>query len=342
MTADLIARARAGDSDAFGELVAPHRRELQVHCYRMLGSVADAEDAVQETLLAAWRGLGGFAERSSVRTWLYRIATRRCLNARRASSRRPQPAGPPPAGGPLPGVDLPEPTGRAEVVWLEPYPDALLAGLPDTTPGPDARYEATEAISLAFVTALQLLPPRQRAVLVLRDVLGYPAREVAGMLESTEESVTSALKRARAALRGRTGPAAARPLAGSPAERDLVDRLTAAFAAGDVAGLVALLADDVRLVMPPVPLEFTGRDLAARFHAVVTFREDRRYRAVPTRANGQPALGLYLAGPAGGWQPNALMVFTVLSTPDGPRVTTMTRFTPAHFPRFVLPPTPPT
>jgi len=200
VTADLIAWARAGDGEAFRQLIEPYRRELQVHCYRILGSVQDAEDALQETLLAAWRGLGGFEGRASIRTWLYQVATSNCLKALRSASRRPRMDWPPP------GIDLPEPTRLGEISWLEPYPDVLLEGLADSAPGPEARYEATEAISLAFITALQLLPPRQRAVLILRDVLGFHAREAAQMLDSSEESVTSALKRARATLQHRLPP----------------------------------------------------------------------------------------------------------------------------------------
>src|SRR5205823_1670550 len=177
VTADLISRARAGDGTAFGVLTEPYRRELQVHCYRMLGSLADAEDALQDTLLAAWQGIGGFEGRSSLRTWLYRIATNRCLNARRSASRRPARA------WDIPGVEPPEPTRLGEVVWLEPFPDALVDGAIDLPLGPEARYEQTESISLAFVTALQVLPPRQLAVLILRDVLGFHASEVAGMLD---------------------------------------------------------------------------------------------------------------------------------------------------------------
>src|SRR5215469_3565063 len=185
---DLIARARAGDGDAFRELTEPYRRELQVHCYRMLGSFQDAEDALQETLLGAWRGLGGFTEeRASLRTWLYKIATNRCLNAMRAARRRPA------KEWDVPDVEPPEPTRLGEVVWLQPYPDDLLEGAAGMPPGPEARYEQAEAISLAFVTALQVLPPRQVAVLILRDVLGYRASEVAGMLDTTVESVNSAL-----------------------------------------------------------------------------------------------------------------------------------------------------
>src|SRR5215216_7576091 len=219
VTGDLIARARAGDSDAFRQLTEPYRRELQVHCYRMLGSFQDAEDALQDTLLAAWQGLAGFAGRASLRTWLYRIATNQCLNARRAASRRPA------KEWDVPKVEPPEPTRLGEVVWLEPYPDAPLEGAIDLPPGPEARYEQTEAISLAFVTALQVLPPRQLAVLILRDVLGFHANEVAEMLDSTVESVNSALKRARASLQHRRqttaehGPA---PAPGSTSEQALV------------------------------------------------------------------------------------------------------------------------
>src|SRR5262252_4265846 len=200
-SADLVFRARSGDNDAFRELTEPYRRELQVHCYRMLGSFQDAEDALQDTLLAAWQGLAGFEGRASVRTWLYRIATNRCLNALRTASRRPA------QEWNVPKIDPPEPTTGGEVVWLQPYPDALLDGAAGGPSGPEARYEQAEAISLAFVTALQLLPPRQLAVLVLRDVLGFHASEVAGMLGTTVESVTSALKRARASLQ-RQQPAA--------------------------------------------------------------------------------------------------------------------------------------
>jgi RNA polymerase sigma-70 factor (TIGR02960 family) len=171
VTADLICRARAGDGDAFRELTEPHLRELQLHCYRMLGSFADAEDALQDTLLAAWQGLAGFEGRASLRTWLYRIATNRCLDARRTASRRPA------KEWDVPGVEPPEPTRLGEVVWLQPYPDALLEDAIGVPPGPEGRYEQTEAISLAFVTALQILPPRQVAVLILRDVLGFHARE---------------------------------------------------------------------------------------------------------------------------------------------------------------------
>jgi RNA polymerase sigma-70 factor (TIGR02960 family) len=194
VSVELLSRARSGDQQAFGQLTDGYRQELQVHCYRILGSLQDAEDALQETLLGAWQALRTFEERASVRTWLYRIATNRCLNMLRAVNRRPQ------SDVRAFDVALPEPTRIGEAIWLQPYPDVLLEGLPDESPGPDARYEMRESVSLAFVAALQLLPPRQRVVLVLRDVLGFRAHEAAELLGSTESSVTNALKRARAAV----------------------------------------------------------------------------------------------------------------------------------------------
>jgi RNA polymerase sigma-70 factor (TIGR02960 family) len=336
VTTDPIARAQTGDGDAFGQLIEPYRRELQVHCYRILGSVQDAEDALQETLLAAWRGLDGFEGRSSVRTWLYKVATSRCLNALR-SGRRRNPAGGTSREFAAPEADLPPPTRLGEVVWLEPYPDLLLEGLADSAPGPEARYEASEAISLAFITALQLLPARQRAVLILRDVLGFRASEVAGMLDATEESVTSALKRARAAVQQRQQASAERepPLQPDSArEREFVARITRAYETGDVDDVVALLTNDVMLAMPPLPLEYQGRELAARFLAAVVFRQGRTFRLVPTRANGQLALAAYLPDPDTGIaHANSLLVLAL----EGGQIGVMTRFDPAVFPRFGLP-----
>jgi RNA polymerase sigma-70 factor (ECF subfamily) len=330
MSTELIAQARAGNGEAFRRLTDPHRRELLVHCYRFLGSVQDAEDALQDTLLAAWQGIGGFEERASLRTWLYRVATSRCLNALRTASRRPQ------MDWPSPDVEPPEPSRLGEVTWLEPYPDALLEGVPDDPPGPDARYESSEAISIAFVTALQLLPARQRAVLILRDVLGYHAREVADMLDTSVESVTSALKRARATLARRTDRSAQEPPppANSPAEQELVARLTRAYERGDVDGLVALLTEDVVVAMPPVPLEYQGRERAAVFHTRVTFRHGRTYDLVPTRANGQLAFGAYLRDPGGGARhAMGLLVFTL----SGDRISVVTRFDNSVLARFGLP-----
>jgi len=331
VTTDLIARAQAGDGEAFRQVVEPYRRELQLHCYRMLGSLQDAEDALQETLLSAWRGIGAFQGLASIRTWLYRVATNRCLNILRGTRRRP------PMETPPPDFQPPEPSRLGEVLWLEPYPDVLLEGVPDLSPGPESRYESRHAISLAFVTALQLLPPRQRAAVVLRDVLGFHAREVAEFLETTEESVTSALKRARGTLKRRLDEAADReppPAPDSPAERLLVAKLTHAYDTGDVDALVDLLTDDVWVTMPPLPLEYRGRDLAARFHASVAFRHGRTHRVVPTRANGQPAFGIYVRDPHGGSsRAIGLLVFTL----SGAHVSAITRFDNSVLPYFGLP-----
>jgi RNA polymerase sigma-70 factor (TIGR02960 family) len=325
----LIDRAQAGDSVAFEELVGPYQRELRVHCYRILGSLADAEDGLQETLMAAWRGIGGYEGRASIRTWLYRIATSRCLNLLRASRRRSTP------NPPSLDVPTPEPTRLGEVHWLEPFPDVLLEELPDRAAGPSARFESREAISLAFVTALQLLPPRQRVVLVLRDVLDFSAKEVADMLETTEQSVTSALKRARATL-ARDLPSAedVPPPPNSPAERELLDRFVQAFEENDVEGIVALMTEDAWLRMPPVPLEYQGRELAGSFFEMVAFRQGRQHRLIPTRANGQPAFGVYLVDPVS----DVAHVFGIfVVTLAGNQVSAITRFDNSALPRFGLP-----
>jgi RNA polymerase sigma-70 factor (ECF subfamily) len=328
-TADLISQARAGDGDAFRQLTELHRRELQVHCYRMLGSLQDAEDALQETMLAAWQSFSGFEERSSLRTWLYQIATNRCLNARRSASRRPA------KEWDVPKVEPPEPTRLGEVIWLEPYPDTLLEGAIDMPLGPEARFERTESISLAFVTALQTLPPRQLAVLVLRDVLGFHASEVADMLDSTVESVTSALKRARASLQRRRSAAAALeppPLPNSRSEDAIVGRFVSAWESADLEALVALLTDDVFMSMPPMPFEYEGRDAVARFCAGI-FGSGRRFDLVPTRANGQPALGAYIRTPDG--ISHGVGLFVLALTSD--RICAMTRFDNSVLPWFGLP-----
>ncbi len=326
MNPELLERARAGDEAAFAELVAPHRRELHVHCYRILGSVQDAEDAVQESLLAAWRNLASFEQRASLRTWLYSIATNRSLNMLRAADRRPL------TEARLP-FELPEPTDTGEAVWLEPYPDVLLEDAVTAATSPEARYETKEAISLAFVTALQLMPARQRAVLILRDVLGFRASEVASMLETTEESVTSALKRARAALEQRLPKAEPPPEPRSADERRLVEQLTAAFETNDVEGIVALLADDVRLSMPPLPIEYRGLAHAANFLThIAALHHDRR--VLPSRANGQPALALYARDPGAAiYRALGLLVVSIA----GDRVSAITRFDTTLFARFGLP-----
>jgi RNA polymerase sigma-70 factor (ECF subfamily) len=327
--AELIARARGGDDDAFRALTEPHRRELQVHCYRMLGSLHDAEDALQDTLLSAWQGLNGFEGRASIRTWLYRIATNRCLDALRSARRRPAKA------WDIPGVEPPEPTRLGEVVWLEPYPDSLLEVAMGVPIGPEARYEQVESISLAFVTALQLLPPRQLAVLVLRDVLGFHANEVADMLDTTVESVTSALRRARANLQRRGSPTDERDPAPAPyslSEQALVAQFVRAYESADIDALVALLTDDVFMSMPPMPLEYEGRDVVAGFCAGI-LRPGRDFDLVATRANGQPAFGAYLRAATGIGHGTGLFVLTL----TGDRICAMTRFENSVFPWFGLP-----
>jgi RNA polymerase sigma-70 factor (TIGR02960 family) len=330
MTERLLRRARAGDQLAFRDLTDPFRRELQLHCYRILGSLQDAEDMLQETLLAAWRGLADFEGRASLRTWLYRIATNRCLNLLRSNSRRP--AKEVPMFEPPP----PTPTRSSEPLWLQPYPDVLLEGLPDSAPGPAARYELREAIALAFVAGLQRLPPLQRTALVLRDVLGFSAGESAAILETTEASVKGALQRARAALAGRQIDASRAPVPGSKQERELVGRFAEAFERGDVAAVVALLTDDAWVTMPPYPFEYQGKE------AITLFLEDRArvrgapLRLVPTRANGQPAFGCYLD------DPHAPVVrpfsFVVLAL-DGEQISAITAFAAdtSIFAQFGLP-----
>jgi RNA polymerase sigma-70 factor (ECF subfamily) len=319
---EAIQRARDGDGDAFGELTDPYRRELLVHCYRMLGSMHDAEDALQDTLTSAWRSLDQFEARASVRTWLYRIATNRCLNALRTRSRHPQDRVAPI----LPAI-APAPTRTGEPTWLEPFPDSYLADLPDEAPGPDARVSGREGIGLAFVAATQLLPARQRATLVLRDVLGYRAAEVAEMLETSEDSVTSALKRARATIadRQRPGVRDEAPLPESPRERHVVSRFTTAFENGDVGGMVALLTDDAWLTMPPAPARYDGPDAIGDFFDKVSFRNGRRFRTVVVRANHQPALVCYATEPAA---PVEILHGLVVLSLAGDRVAGMTRFMP--------------
>ena len=326
----MLSRARAGDGGAFRELTQPHHRELHVHCYRMLGSFQDAEEALQDTLLAAWQGLKGFEERASLRTWLYRIATNQCLNALRSASRRP------PKAWNRPEVEPPEPTRLGEVVWLEPFPDALLEETQAMQPGPEARYERAEAISLAFVTALQTLPPRQLAVLILRDVLGFHANEVADMLDTTVESVKSALKRARAGLQHRRPPTSHReppPAAGSPAEDAIVAKFVSAYESADLDALVALLTDDVFISMPPMPFEYEGRDLVAKFFRV-NFKAGGQFDNVRTRANGQPAFAKYVRDASGTLHMAGLVVLTL----SGDRICAVTGFEGGALPGFDLPP----
>ena len=329
VTERTLVRAHAGDEKAFRELTDPYRRELQLHCYRIVGSTQDAEDLLQETLLAAWRGLEQYTGSASIRTWLYRIATNRCVDWLRASARRPQ--------GPGPMTELPKPSRIAEPIWLEPYPDVLLEGIADEAPGPEARYETKEAMALAFVAGLQHLPPQQRAVLVLRDVHGFHATEVAETLDVSEAAVHSMLRRARAAFETRL-PAAGRdraPLPNSPSERDAIDRFAQAVESGDTDAVVASLTDDAWLTMPPEPYQYQGPTAIAAFLHDRALRRGAPLRLAPTRANGQPAFGCYLPCPHTEIaRAYGLLVITL----EGDRISAITWFADnSVFPHFGLP-----
>jgi RNA polymerase sigma-70 factor (TIGR02960 family) len=323
----LVAAAHAGDEAAFRRLTEPYARELHVHCYRMLGSIHDAEDAFQETMLRAWRHLASFQGRSLFRAWLYRIATNVCLAA---AARRPPD---PPMETPYP------PTPEGEATMLAPYPDALLDELPSTAPEPGARYDLHESVQLAFLASIQHLPPRQRAVLLLRDVLGFAATEVAELLDASTASVNSALQRARATLdrrhaEGRLGFGRTAPP--DDVERSLVQRYVDAWEAVDVTRLVSLLREDVLMTMPPAPLLFRGRQAIADFFSTVPAGGALdEIRLLPTRANRQPALGGYvLDRDAGVYHAYGLMVLTL----DGDAIAEITGFSdPSLFPLFGLP-----
>jgi RNA polymerase sigma-70 factor (ECF subfamily) len=329
VTERALTLALSGDENAFRELTEPYRHELQLHCYRIVGSTQDAEDLVQDTLLAAWRGLDQFTERASIRTWLYRIATNRSLDALRANARRPQRL--------EPLNNPPTPSRMTEPIWLEPYPDALLEGIADQAPGPEARYEHKEAIALAFVGGLQNLPPQQRAVLVLRDVLGFRAAEVAAFLDTSDAAVNSLLRRARAGLEGRL-PTAGRdraPMPNSPREREMVGQFANAIEDGDVDTVVALLTDDALLTMPPYPYEYQGGAAIGNFLRVRGERHETPLRLVPTRANGQPAFGCYFPCPQTDIaRAYGLMVLTLA----GSNIAGITFFADSSvFPQFGLP-----
>ncbi len=283
-----LEQARAGDEQAFRELIDPYRRELLAHCYRMLGSLTDAEDMLQETLLAAWRGLARFEGRSSLRSWLYSIATNTCLNALRASARRVPTE-------PSPPFQPPEPTQRDGIRWLQPYPDTLLEGIVDTAPGPEARYSQTEAIELAFVAGLQRMPPRQAAAILLRDVLGFGTEEVAAMLNTSQTAIKGTLQRGRAALKSRRDTAERQP-PGSEEERELARRFADAYVAADIDGVLTLLTDDAWLSMPPAPHQYHGRDAIRSFLEASFFnRGERNVYLIPGRANNQPSIASYLS-----------------------------------------------
>ncbi len=320
------------ERETFQHLVEPYRPEIQLHCYRMLGSLHDAEDLVQETFLRAWRGLDDFEGRTSLRSWLYRIATNACLNARRANARRvlPETHGPPADHAPLGAAD-------AEIAWLEPYPDAALEGIADVAPGPEARYEMREAVQLAFTAAIQELPPRQRAVLLLRDVLGWSAGETAALLDASAASVNSALQRARATLRQRfpSGRPGAQPV---PDDRQgrLLQRYVRTWEESDLDGFVALLREDAVLSMPPWRQWHVGRAAIRAFMAWV-WRPDRRrhHLLVPTAANRQPAFGHYRSESEGSeWRAFGIQVLTL----QDDAIASLTNFVDARlFAAFGLP-----
>jgi len=307
---DLLEAARGGDEHAFGRLVEPHRGELHAHCYRMLGSVHDAEDALQDAFLRAWRGLPRFEGRSSLRSWLYTIATNTCLTQIERRPKRVLPIDYGPATDPHVGPGEP----IVESVWLEPYPDEML-GVADGFAAPEARYEQRESVELAFIAALQHLPATQRAVLILREVLGFSAREVAETLETTVAAVNSALQRARAAVDERvpdqSQQATLRSL-GDDAVRDLVDRYVDAWERCDIEAFAAMLAEDATFAMPPLATWYQGREEIAIWAAGWPLSGDWRWRTVSVRANGQPALGFYAwDAEERGYLPFALNVLTL-------------------------------
>ncbi len=330
---ELLQAARDGDEEAYRRLVEPYHGELHAHCYRMLGSVHDAEDALQDALLRAWRGLRGFAGRGSARAWLYRIATNTCLDEiSRRPRRRVLPIDHGPPSDPRDGLGPP----LAETSWVEPYPSDEI-GLQDGFAAPDARFEQRESVELAFVAALQHLPPRQRAVLILREVLGFSAREVAELLETTVAGVNSALQRARHTaderLPARSQQATLRAL-GDERLRELVATYVDAWERGDVDTLVTMLAEEATITMPPMATWYRGTGAIVAFLSGWAFH-DRRWRLMPAIANGQLAVGCY------GWEEDRgaykACVLDVL-TLDGPRIAEITAFvTPDVFGRFGLP-----
>ena len=329
---ELLAAARGGDEEAFRRIVEPHRAELHAHCYRMLGSLHDAEDALQNVMLRAWRGLRRFEGRSATRAWLYKIATNVCLDAIGKRPKRVLPIdyAPPARTGDDPGEPL------SESVWVEPYPDERL-GLEDGRAAPEACYEQREAVELAFIAALQHLPPRQRAALILREVLGFSAREVAAALETTVASVNSALQRARKAVDERlpeqTQQATMRSL-GDERLRRVVEDFIDAFERGDIDAILNLLAEDATFTMPPYASWYRGREAIADSW-LMPGGPPPRLRYVPTRANGRLALATYQRD-EGGYVPIALDVLTL----DGPRIADVTAFRmPEAFRSFGLPDT---
>jgi RNA polymerase sigma-70 factor (ECF subfamily) len=319
---------------AFDDLVEPHRGELHAHCYRMLGSLHDAEDALQESLLRAWRAQDQLAERAALRPWLYRIATNVCLDAIKRRPKRVLPVD----YGPAAHSDQDPTEPIVESVWIEPYPDEVI-GVEDGYAAPDATYEQREAVELAFVAALQYLPPNQRAVLILRDVLGYSARETAEALGTTAASVNSALQRARVTVEDRLPERSQQAnlrLLGDEPTRRLAERYADAWSRRDLEAIAALLAEDVTFAMPPIPEWWRGRDTVLALNVRLS-PNCPESRCLPTRASGQPAFGWYAWSPEHGeWRASALEVITL----DGERISEITAFVDERLhPRFGLPET---
>jgi RNA polymerase sigma-70 factor (ECF subfamily) len=342
----VVAAARAGDEAAFGGLAERYRPELRVHCYRMLGSLEESEDLVQETLLRAWRGRGTYQGRSTFRAWLYRIATNACLDFLERHPRRPTQRS---LASAL-GVSVPLPKLPTEVPWLQPFPDQLLDAARATSPAPDAAVVAKETIELAFLAAIQHLPPRQRAVLILRDVMGWPATETAELLDLSVAAVKSALQRARATLKEHLPPRReewAPEADPTEAERNLLERYVDTFHRADFDGMAALLSEDVRQLMPPNPQWLAGRAALLELTAEVLDPAAEHYlgawRSLPTRANRQPAVAHYVQHPDApetrDLPPGAsygAQVLDVLRV-EGGKVVEITSFEPAVFPSFGLP-----
>jgi RNA polymerase sigma-70 factor (ECF subfamily) len=336
-TQSSLEAARRGDESAFAGLIEPHRAELHAHCYRMLGSAHDADDALQEVLLRAWRGIGRFEGRSSLRSWLYTIATNACLSQIERRPKRVLPIDYGAAAAPD------EPPGRpvVESVWIEPYPDELI-GLEDGYAAPEARYEQREGVELAFIAALQHLAANQRAVLILREVLGFSAKETADLLGTSVASVNSALQRARAAVDERIGEQTQQQtlrMLGDDEINEIVDRYVEAWESCDVDALTAMLAEDATFAMPPLATWYQGRDGIATWARLSSMSGAWRWRAVRTHANGQPALGFYAWDEdARAYLPFALTVLTL----RGAEVTNVTAFIarsidspdPASYERF--------
>jgi len=314
-------------SEDFARLADPFRGELLAHCYRMLGSVHDAEDQVQETLIRAWRSYGEFEGRASLRTWLYRIATNACLRALENSSRRPLPSG---LGDPSEYPEAPLAAPRPEVPWLQPIPDAMVsAGSAD----PAEIVASRQSIRLALIAALQYLPARQRAVLILRDVLRWRAAEVADLLGTTTAAVNRMLQRARARLQQAAPDEDQIHEPADPADRDLLDRYTTAFLNADIMAVMRLLRDDAVFEMPPLPTWFTGRELIGRFLQSRVLTEPGRFQMIPAAANGQPALATYMRGHDGVYRAHAIQVLTIAAS----RVARVTLFNdPGLFATFGL------